>query len=181
MVRPIAGKTWELSGDERTLSFSYVVDEELKRRDVTIEAGTELVVEGRVYTQTEMDRLNNDYYRAREELWEAGGELGDIYDRQSASKKWDDESGTWVKRYQDENPFVVAQKQLLYWGAKAKQERRMSQRPDLNEVSDRGMLPGVEGGVYVAKGGVVRAGWNGPVCGTWSAMPITGAPASYRS
>lgn len=181
VIRPITGEKWELSKDETTLSFSYTFPEELKRRDVYIDAGTQLVMTGRVYTQKEFDRLNAEYYQAREELWEAGGELGDIYDRQSASKKWDEESKQWIKRYDNENPFKVAQKQLFYWGAQAKQGRKMAQRPDLNELSDRGNLPGVEGGVYVAKGGVVRAGMNGPVCGTWSAMPITGAPASYRS
>jgi len=181
VIRPITGEEWQLSKDEKTLTFSYTLPQELKRRDVYIDAGTELVMSGRVYTQTEYDRVNAEYYLAREQLWEAGGELGDIYDRQEASKKWDEDSGQWVKRYENENPFKVAQKQLFYWGARAKQGRKMAQRPDLNELSDRGSLPGVEGGVYVAKGGVVRAGKDGPVCGTWSAMPITGAPASYRS
>jgi len=180
MVKPIEGEEWELSKDSKELTFSYTVPEELTRRDVTISAGTELVCSGRVYTQAELDHLNQDYYQAREELWQAGGDLGDIYDRQGASKKWDEESGQWIKRYPNENPFKIAQKQLSYWGAQAKQGQKMSQRPDLNLISDRGSLPGVEGGIYVAKGGVVRAGPNGPVCGTWSAMPITGAPASYR-
>lgn len=181
VVRPIAGEEWELSNDDQTLSFSYTLSEELKRRDVYIDAGTELVMTGRVYTQTELDRINADYYEAREELWKAGGEMADIQDRESASKKWDEESQRWVKRYERENPLKVAQKQLFYWGAKAKQGRKMAQRPDMNELSDRGDFPGVEGGVYVAKAGVVRAGKDGPVCGTWSAMPMTGAPASYRS
>lgn len=181
VVRPVTGERWELSKDEQTISFSYTLPEEMNRRDVKIEEGTELCLTGRVYTKTEFDRLNQEYYQAREELWKAGGEIGDIYDRQEASKRWDEESGQWVKQYENENPFKIAQKQLLYWGAKAKQDRRMAQRPDLNEMSDRGSLPGVEGGVYIAKGGVVRAGQNGPVCGSWSAMPITGAPASYRS
>mmetsp|Transcript_16452 Transcript_16452/g.29727 ORF Transcript_16452/g.29727 Transcript_16452/m.29727 type:complete len:309 (-) Transcript_16452:58-984(-) len=181
VIRPIIGEGWELSKDERTLSFSYTVPEELKRRDVYIEAGSTLVMTGRVYSKKELDRLNADYYQAREELWEAGGELGDIYDRASASKRWDEESGSWVKRYDNENPFKVAQKQLFYWGAKAKQGRKMAERPDLNELSDRGNLPGVDGGVYIAKEGVVRVGKDGPVCGKWSARPITGAPASYRS
>ena len=54
-------------------------------------------------------------------------------------------------------------------------------RPDLNDLSDRGTLPGIEKAVCIAKKGTVRAGRNGPVCGTWSAMPITNLPASYRS
>ena len=65
--------------------------------------------------------------------------------------------------------------------AKAIQGQKMAQRPDLNDLSDRGTLPGIEKGVYIAKKNTVRAGRNGPVCGTWSAMPITNLPASYRS
>ena len=180
VVRPIVGERWELSKDERTITLSYTLPEAMERRDVYLDEGTELVLAGRIYTQREMDDLNREYYQAREELWKAGGEIGDIYNRQGASKKWDEESGQWVKRYENENPFKIAQKQLSYWGAKAKQGQKMAQRPDLNELSDRGTFPGVEGGVYFAKGGIVRVGHNGPVCGTWSAMPITGAPASYR-
>lgn len=181
VVRPITGESWELSKDEQTITLYYTLPEEMNRRDVYLNSMTELVLTGRVYTKREFDRLNQEYYQAREELWKAGGEIGDIYDRQGASKKWDEESGQWVKRYKNENPLKIAQKQMFYWGAKAKQGQKMARRPDLNELSDRGPLPGVEGGVYIAKGGVVRIGHNGPVCGTWSAMPITGAPASYRS
>lgn len=181
MVRPVTGEKWELSDDERTIALSYTMPERMERRDVYIDAGTELVLTTRVYTQDEMDQINAEYYEAREKLWKAGGEIGDIYDRQEASKKWDEESGQWVRRYEKENPLRVAQKQLFYWGAKANQGRKMAKRPDLNELSDRGSFPGVERGVYFAKGGTVRAGQNGPVCGTWSAMPITNAPVSYRS
>lgn len=180
VVKPIQGGEWTLSADSKELSFSFAVPEELRRRDVYIDAGTELVCSGRVYTQAELDQLNQQYYEAREELWKAGGELGDMYDRQGASKKWNKETGRWEKRYPNENPLKIAQKQLTYWGAKAKQSQKMRHRPDLNTLSDRGSLPGVEGGIYVAKGGTVRAGSNGPVCGTWGAQPITTSPASYR-
>lgn len=180
VVRPITGKSWKLSKNERTLTLSYNLPEAMKRRDVCFDDDTELVLTGRVYTQKEFDRLNNNYYQAREELWKAGAEIGDIYDRKDASKKWDEESGQWVQRYKDESPLIIAQKQLFYWGANLNQNRKKRERPDLKDLSDRGSLPGVEGGIYFAKSGVVRVGHNGPVCGTWSAMPITGAPASYR-
>ena len=182
VVRPIVGERWELSGDRRTITLSYSVSERMERRDVYIDAGTELVLTGRVYMQEEMDRINAEYYyEAREALWKAGGEIGDIYDCMSASKKWDEESKRWVQRHENENPFKIAQKQLAYWGAKADQSRKLAQRPELNELSDHGSLPAVEGRIYVAKGGTVLARSNGPVCGTWSAVPITGAPALYRS
>lgn len=180
VVRPVVGDKWELSKDEQTIMLSYTLPEAMSRRDVYLEEGTQLHLTGRVYTKREMDQINEEYYQAREEVWKAGGEIGDIYDRKEASKKWDEESGQWVKRYEDANPITVAQKQFAYWGAKVKQGRKMTQRPDLNTISEQGSLPGVEGGIFIANGGIVRVGNNGPVCGTWSAKPITIAPASYR-
>jgi len=181
VVSPVVGEGWHLSKDEKTISLSYTLPEKMERRDVYIEAGTELVLSGRVYTQEEMDRLNKEYYEAREELWKAGKEISDIYERQNASKKWDEETNSWVKRYKDENPFRIAQKEIQYKLAEAVQGQKMAQRPDLNDLSNRGSFPGIETGVYFEKKGVVRAGKNGPVCGTWSAEPITNAPVSYRS
>lgn len=178
VVRPVVGGKWELSKDERTITLSYTLPEAMSRRDVYLEEGTQLHLTGRVYTKMEMDRINLEYYQAREEVWKAGGEIGDIYDRMEASKKWDEESGQWVKRYEDANPFTVAQKQFAYWGAKLKQSQKMTQRPDLNTISDRGSLPGVEGGIFIANGGAVRVGKNGPICGKWSAKPIVVTPAS---
>ena len=128
-----------------------------------------------------MDILNKEYYEAREELWKAGEEISEIYERQNASKKWDEESNSWVKRYKDENPFRIAQKEIQYKLAEAVQGQKMAQRPDLNNLSNRGSFPGIVTGVYFEKKGVVRAGQNGPVCGTWSAEPITNVPVSYRS
>ena len=179
-VKPIEGGKWKLSDDAKQMSFTLNVPKKLTRRDVYIDAGTELSLTGRVYTQAEMDQLNADYYEAREELWKAGGEMADVYDRANASKKWNEETKRWEKRYASENPLSFARKQLTYWGAKAKQSQKLSQRPDINTLSDKGMLPGEDNGVYMAKGGVVRVGENGPVCGTWSAQPITVLPASYR-
>lgn len=181
VVRPIIGEGWDLSNDAKTISLSYTLPKELRRRDVYLDAGTTLTLSGRIYTKKEYDQLNQEWFDAREELWKAGKEISDIYDRANASKKWDEESGQWVQRYKSENPFKVITKELQYWGTKAIQDRKMAQRPDLNDLSDRGGLPGVDGGAFFAKGGVVKVGENGPVCGTWSANPITNAPASYRS
>ena len=180
VVKPIQGRKWKLSKDSKELTFSFVLPEELRRRDVSIEAGTELSLSGRLYTQAELDHLNQEFYQAREEVWQLGGELSDIFDRQGAPKKWNQETSRWEKRYANDDPLKIARKQLSYWGAKAKQGQKLKQRPDVNNLSDRGSLPGVEGGVFIAKGGIVRAGPNGAVCGTWSMQPITSAVASYR-
>ena len=78
VVRPITGEKWELSNDEKTITLSYTLQEKMMRRDVYIDAGTELILTGRVYTQKEMDQLNNEYYEAREELWKVGKYISDI-------------------------------------------------------------------------------------------------------
>jgi len=181
---PIVGGDWKLSEDSTVLTFSYTVAQELRRRDVTIEAGTELVLSTKIYTQTELDRLNKEFYDAREELWESGGELNDVLDRQGASKKWNAETDQWERRYPNENPFNFVSKQISYWGAKVKQSQTKNQRPEMETLSDPGgKIPGVGGGgnVYLAKEGVIRYdGEKGPVCGLWTAQPITNVPAWDR-
>ena len=69
-------------------------------------------------------RLNAAYYDAREELWKAGGEIGDVYDRANASKKWNEETGKWERRYDREKPLSFARKQLTYSGAKVPRRSR---------------------------------------------------------
>ena len=66
---PIWGGEWSLSENVSRLTFSFTVLKELWRGDVYVEAGTALVLSTRVYTQTELDRLNQEYYKAHKELW----------------------------------------------------------------------------------------------------------------
>ncbi|KAL7567400.1 hypothetical protein ACA910_010288 [Epithemia clementina (nom. ined.)] len=180
VVRPVLGGDWQLSADQKELAFSLTFPETMVRRDVVIEGGTTLHLTGRVYSQTELDQLNQEYYQAREATWEVGRQLNDMANRQGAAKKWNDETKQWVKRYSNENPISAWSKQIQYFAAKAKQDQRNKQRPD-NNISDRGPFPGVDQGLYVSRrGGVVRQGKNGPVMGTWYAQPIRNQPVSYR-
>merc|ERR1712071_621587 len=99
------GGGWELSKDNQELAFSFTFPETLARRDVSIDAGTTLELVGRVYSQADLDRLNEEYYQAREATWQVGGELNEIANRQGAAKKWNEEKGQWEKRYPNENLF----------------------------------------------------------------------------
>jgi hypothetical protein len=202
VVKPVLGGTWEFTYGvvdkllvQETnkknqplptgLSFSLTFPETLQRRDVTIDAGTTLDLTARVYSKTELDALNKAYYDAREMTWQAGETLNDAARRQGSAKKWNEETGRWEKRYDNENPLKMIQNQFQYWSAKAQQDAKQRQRPDANDISDRGPFPGfVDGdndGLYVAKGGVIRASKNGAVMGTWSAEPILDRPVSYRN
>jgi len=180
VVKPVVGGDWRLSDDQKQLSLSLSFPETLQRRDVSINAGTTLELTTRVYTQAELDQLNEAYYQARENTWQVGGDLNDIARQQSAPKKWNEAKGRWEKPQNANNILATIQKRVSYLAAKADQDQKNRQRPDPNTISDRGLLPGVDGGVYIAKGGVVRESQNGPVMGTWQAQPITNMPVSYR-
>lgn len=184
VIRPILGGKWELDGrnggqKQRSISFSFTFPETLHRRDVTIEAGSTITCVGNVFTKTELDRLNKAFYEAREETWKIGGELNQMMARQGAPKKWNETTGRWEKRFSAENPLTWAQKQMTYLSAKAKQDEANRQRPDPNDLSAQGSLPGISDGVFCAKQGVVRAP-NGAIMGKWSAEPINNLPTSYR-
>ena len=186
---PTEGGEWRVSEDCTSLTFSYTIVNELRRRDVFIEAGTELVLSTRIYTQTELDRLNQEYYKARENLWSTGGNMNDASDRQQSNKKWNTKTERWEKRYPSENPFSAITNQVSYFLQKAKEDKARNQRPEPETLSDRGgKIPGVgldedgnEGYVYLVQEGVIRyGGETGPVCGLWTAQPITNVPAWDR-
>jgi len=179
------GGEWRVSEDCTSLTFSYTIVDELRRRDVYVEAGTELVLSTRIYTQTELDRLNQEFYKAREDLWSTGATVIDASDRQESSKKWNTKTERWEKRYPSENPFGAITNQISYFLQKVKQDKARNQRPEPGTLSDRGgKIPGVgldedgnEGYVYFVQEGVIRYGRDsGPVCGLWTAQPITNAP-----
>ena len=182
---PILGNQWMLSEDGAFFSCSYTITKELRKRDVVIEAGTELFLSTKIYTQTELDRLNQEFYKAREAMWSTGGDLNDANNRQY-SKKWNPQTERWEQRYPNENPFTMVKNQVSYWVQNAKQEKARNQRPEPESLSDRGgKLPGVgkdDEYVYLIQYGVVRyGGKDGPVCGLWTGQPITNVPAWERS
>lgn len=178
--KPVIGGEWQVSEDQKEVSFSLSFPETLQRRDVTIESGTTLELIGRMYTQTKLDHLNEAYYQARENTWQVGGELNELSRQRGAAKKWNESKGRWEKPAVDGNVFSNIQRRVNCWTAKAKQDQMNQRRPDANSISSRGNLPGLEEGVYIAKGGIIRQSKNGPVMGTWQAEPITKNPSSYR-
>jgi len=203
--------TTSSSSSPLELTFSYTLTEELRRNDVYLEAGIELFLSTRVYTKTTLDRLNKEYYTAREKMWKDGEDLNVISNRQGASKKWNTQTEQWEKRYPNENPFQFIKKQISYWGAKVKQNQTRNQRPEVETLSDSGgKLPimvvnldvdvdvrmssdsgsnsdskadddDYDDFVFLAKNGIIRyGGEKGPVCGLFTAQPITNVPAWNR-
>jgi len=180
VVRPIAGGDWKLGRDEKELRFTLNFPEALERRDVRIGAGTTIECTGRVFTKTELDTLNEDFYESRRKAWEVGGELNEISGRQAAPKKWNFETQRWEKRYADAKPIEWVQKRIKYAAAKAEQDRKNSRRPNQNALSGLGWLPGVEDPMFVSKDqGVVRRANDGALLGRWSMEPILDKPVSF--
>lgn len=170
-------------GKPKELTFDLTFPEQLTRRDVTIEAGSTLQCVTAAYTQSDLDFLNSEFYKARQEAWDIGGELNNMAARQSAPKRWNFETNAWEKRHVAENPLKWVQKQAKYFAAKANQDAKNRQRPDPNTLSAMGRLPGLDEFVYVQKSsGIVKAASNGAVMGTWQAEPINDhQPLSYRN
>lgn len=185
VTAPVQGGTWEWSNDKKDLSLTLSFPESFARRDVSIDAGTTIQLSGRVYTKTELDKLNEEFYKARDETWKIGGEVNDMTRRQGAPKKWNEEKQQWEKRYENESILSQVQKRISLMGAQAVQKQKANQRPNPNTLSsDRGWFPGIEDDAFVQKEGVITipkgGGWRGDaVIGRWSAEPITDKPVSY--
>jgi len=179
VIRPIqSGGAWNINSGGKLqqkpyqdLTFALQFPETLERRDVTIDAGTTLHLTGQLYTQSVIDRLNQEFYNAREEAWELGAELNDMVNIQGPPKKWNEELNKWEKKSKTVNPLHWAQKNLAYNSAKARQSQANERRPDPNSLSEKGALPGISDGVYVVKEGLVK-NQKGAVMGRWSMQPI---------
>jgi len=183
VVRPIQGGSWKLSNDQKQLSLSLTFPEAMERRDVWIDAETSVTLEGRVFTQKELDQLNQEFYEARDEAWALGEELNNINKIKYGPKKWNEEKQVWEKRT-DSLPsiFVQGQKRMQLLAAQNLQKQKNEKRPNPNTLSERGSLPGIKGNVYIAKEGTIRLGTgNKAVMGKWYAEPIMDQQVSYIS
>mmetsp|Transcript_7902 Transcript_7902/g.19059 ORF Transcript_7902/g.19059 Transcript_7902/m.19059 type:complete len:282 (+) Transcript_7902:101-946(+) len=173
VVSPVQGEEWEISNNDKEIKCELTFPKYMERRDVWIDAGTTLTLLGSVYTKEELERLDQEFYEAREEAWELGGELNEIADQIEGPKKWNEEKQVWEKRMDGvPNIFSQMQKRVQHLGAQAKQKQKANQRPSLKDLSDGGTIPGFsEKGLFIQKHGLVKIG--NVVAGRWSAEPIT--------
>merc|ERR1711959_640278 len=108
MGSPIQGGEWEIKNGDTELSLELAFPEYVERRDVWIDAGTVLSLRARTYTKDEIDGLDRDFYRARDEAWEIGKELNEIAKTVEGPKKWNEEKRAWEKRT-DGVPSIFSQ------------------------------------------------------------------------
>jgi hypothetical protein len=178
VVSPIRQGSWSTSKD-RNLEFSFSFPERMERRDVVLDAGSEIVCEGIVYAKNVVNELNNRFYEAREETWKVGKELNDIARRKESAKKWDAEKNQWVKRYDDEPIWSQIGKRINLLKAQAESNKKKAERPDPRSLSlESGPFPGFDNDVFLQKEGVVKIKGKG-IIGRWSAEPINNRPVSY--
>lgn len=181
----IEGGAWTTKssgkGEGTGLSFTLSFPEELERRDVTL--GGTVRCEGLLYSTEALRELDAEYYAARDAKWEAGKAAAEAQERAEAPKKWNPDSERWERRYEEEGLPSMLLKRAAYLLAERRDKAVIKRRPMPKELSmDCGPFPGIEGDVYVKRGGrvVLEGGWRERVVGTWSMEPITDLPVSYR-
>ncbi len=180
VVKRVEEGEWSLT-DNRDLSFTLSFPEKLVRRDVTLEGIVRL--EGLLYSVGDLKDMDEKFYEARNDKWDAGEELNDVDRRRDAPKKWNPNTNQWEKRYEDEGFLSKLGKRVNLLIAERSERKVNRDRPMPKELSlDCGPFPGVEGDVYFRKGGKVllKTGFlRELVIGTWSAEPINDKPLSY--
>lgn len=188
VIRPVSGGNWKLTDNKDLLSFTLHFPKTIQRRDVTIDAGTTITLETKVYSKQELKRLNEEFYEAREASWQIGGELNEIARNNQGPKKWNEAKRRWETR-RDGTPLLSQlSKRMSLLTAQAKQQQKNNQRPNPKTLSTgSGLFPSIPDGdsIFVQKEGVVKIARGGgmlggdAVIGTWSAEPINDKPVSY--
>lgn len=182
VVKPIQKGSWSLNNNNRNLKFSLKFSQDLVRRDVVLDAGTEIVCEGLVYSTKELKQMNEKFYESRENTWKAGAELNDVNRRNEAPKKWNEEKKAWERRYDDEPLLSKLGKELNLMNVKRQSETDNADRPNPKTLSlDSGPFPGFDSDVFIQQAGVIKIkrGWREAVIGQFWAEPITNKGVSY--
>jgi len=165
----------------RKLSFTLGFPKKLIRRDVTLDGVVRL--EGLLYSVDELKTMDEKFYDARNDAWDAGEAVNDVDRRQNAPKKWNAITNEWEKRYEEEGVLSQIGKKVNLLVSERSERKVNQDRPILKELSlDCGPFPGVKGDVYFRKEGKVllKLGFmRERVIGTWCAEPINDRPLSY--
>lgn len=178
MIKPVHSGSWSLSPNNRDLSFTLTFPEEMIRNDVEF-GPCEVVCEGLLFTKADLDILDQDFYRARTITDDINAKVKESKRRREAPKKWNFDTNRWEKRYKDESFTSMAMKKIQQLTAIVIEEVQNKKRPKFIDMSlERGNFPGIDGYVYMGKGGKVKIK-GGAIIGKWAAEPIIDTPPSY--
>lgn len=180
VVKPISSGEWSTDKSNRKLAFSVNFPEDMSRNHIKLNSGP-ITCEGLLYTQEELQILNDNFYRARDKTWEVGGQLNDMSKKRDAPKQWNEVKQVWEKQKNHDSfwSFVTKMAQRVQLHTLERQEQ--AKRPDPKTISEQsGYFPGFDGDhqqVFMGKMGTIKQGLR--VIGTWAAEPINDQPVSY--
>jgi len=180
--KPVVGGDWKLSSTsdndhKKKLEFTLNFPEEVAKQDVKIPGSSTLVLEGSLYPQDELKRVEEAFSAARQEEWKALEQIDELERIRKAPKKWNHETQRWEQPTIDEPLTSLFSKQFNAFVKGQERRRRFRDKPQSGvEMSDRpGWFPGfaVNNLVYFGRQGIIRnQSQGGMVVGTWSAEPI---------
>jgi hypothetical protein len=177
VTKPVVGGTWQITNNDKRLEFTLSFPEELQKKDVTIPAGSDLVMEVNLVSLQALKQLEEAFAEARKQEWHALEKIDEIQAIRSSPKRWNEKTQRWeYPRVEEPLPSLFSK----HWDAFVKgQERRkkFAEKPRSGvELSKRpGRFPGFakDDLVYFGTGGVIRNKSKGNmVVGTWAAEPI---------
>ncbi len=177
VTKPVVGGGWKFPVGTKRLEFTLSFPEELKKKDVSIPAGSELVMEVNLISTQAVKQLELAFTEARKEEWKALEKIDAIQAVRNSPKRWNEETQRWeYSRVEEPLPSLFSK----HWDAFVKgQERRkkFAEKPRSGvELSKRpGRFPGFakDDLVYFRTDGIIRNKSKGNmVVGTWTAEPI---------
>lgn len=174
--KPVLPGSWTLK-DRRDLCFSLSFPQRMVRNGVEIGPG-EVNFTGLLFTIKDLNDLSDAFFKARSVTDQINAEVKEAESRREAPKKWNSETKTWEKRYQDESFISRINRRVKQWRAMNAEDIASKQRPKAVDLSlESGDFPGLDCKAFIQKEGSIKM--NGALIGTWGAEPITNSPPSY--
>ncbi|CAB9520301.1 expressed unknown protein [Seminavis robusta] len=185
IVKPVQGGSWKISNNgkksdamSQNLQMTLTFPEELRKGDVIIPAQSTVSLEGLVYSQEVLKKLDEAFSNARSDEWKAEETLEEVYKERDGPKKWNPKTQAWERPTMDVPLTDLFQKHWTVFSKKQETRRRNAARPRSSDLSKQsGPFPGYEDRVYFGQQGIIRIDNN--VVGTWSAEPMNDVPATY--
>lgn len=206
VTRPIEGGTWAIIGDDKAkragaeqdpppvsqpFQFTLRFPEEMRKGDVVLPADTTLLLEGLLYSQHALKRLDEAFIAARSEEWKAEESLEDIYKERDGPKRWNPDTQRWERPKLDVPLSALLSKHWTVFTKKQERQRRNAVRPRTSDMSKQGgRFPGFDNDddeennpstdrVHMGAYGVIRTKNGGMVVGSWSAEPVSELRTHY--
>ena len=94
VTKPVQGGNWKVRDDKR-LEFTLKFPEELRKKDVTIPEGSDLVMDVNLISTKALKQLEVAFSEARKEEWKALEKIDEIQAIRNSPKRWNDDTQRW--------------------------------------------------------------------------------------